>query len=1006
MYTSYVEIIGALTSLSILVFILFKGKAFKKGLNFILIGFGLIFLGQLISITGYFFDHSEKLFFLTFSDLFGIVGETACFTAGIIFLLLGIIRLMSIMKRNLILEEELKNTNENLESTIKKKTIDLELTLIEADQFFSHLSSQNEALNASAIVSRVSPDGEITYVNELFCKITQYSLSELIGQDHKILNSDYHPAEFWADLWSTITNDKRWRGEIRNKAKDGSYFWVDTVIVPIKNDKGRTMEYLAIRFDITERKKAEKELAKAKNDAEDATKAKSEFLARMSHEIRTPMNAIIGLSQLALKTNLSAQQKDYITKVNSSGKALLGIINDILDFSKIEAGKLELESIEFDLEKVLQDVENVLGIKAYEKDLELAVAIAPDVPLSLIGDPLRLGQILINLVSNAIKFTNKGEVVIRTVVENIKEDKITLRFNISDTGIGIEKYKLDELFISFSQADNSTTRKYGGTGLGLAISQKLAKSMHGDIAVESEIGKGSTFAFTAQFGICVNQRRDQLVFPDDLRGINVFICDDNKSALAVIAEMLKALSCNVQTFNTGYNLLKALESGASCQVVFIDWKMADWNWIKTAEEIQKSTKINTLPQIIITTTHNNETMIEVVNQFGISSVLFKPTNYTSLFNTILKVLGRSELISNTLYHDDFQSLSVLKQLSGACILLVEDNEVNQQVAREIIESAGCIVELAEDGLQAVQKTKDQPQKYELVLMDIQMPVMDGYEAAAEIRKNKRLDTLPIVAITADAIVGIKEKCFKAGMNDFITKPFEPSGILNVLLKHIKYKERKAVNNLPRKILVDDIVIPEFRSINTLEGITRVNNNKNLYVKMLRSFYRNNSQFSEKIIEAYHQNDLILIKRLVHTLKGISGNVGAKDLYALCSDFHLDENTDKEQLVQKIEPIKNELINVLNEIEFFVKELDQKETPDVIDNSVKPNEQEIIKVLEVLLQQIKTSDADALDTLKQLLKIQGINNYRDIVNQIGQELNHYNFDKSYVLSTELLEKIGG
>ncbi|MFA9389860.1 MAG: response regulator [Prolixibacteraceae bacterium] len=1007
MDTNYFDFIKVLI-IATLFFVLYAKKKQFKSLkldwNFILLGLALIFLGALLDLARNFlppfqiFIWESKPLLLFFQNIFG-------YSSGLVFIALGIYRWLNRVDQDNKKQTEFIIATENLEQTIKMKSIDLEITQIESDQLFSQLSSQNEALNASAIVSRVNLEGKIIYVNDLFLRITQYPLSDLIGKDHNILNSGYHPPEFWKEMWESISADKRWRSEIRNKAMDGSYFWVDTVIVPIKNDAGKTVEYLAVRFDVTERKKAIKDLAHAKNVAEDATKAKSEFLARMSHEIRTPMNAIIGLSQLALQTNLNPKQKDYVSKVNSSGKALLGIINDILDFSKIEAGKLELENVEFDLEQIFIDLENILGIKAHEKGLEFVIGIAPNVPLSLIGDPLRLGQILINLVNNAIKFTNHGEIVIRIHLEELKKDYLTLCFEISDTGIGIEEHKLDELFVSFSQADNSTTRKYGGTGLGLAISQKLAESMQGNIRVNSKIGKGSVFYFSAQFGLANNQKKDQLVLPPELQGIKTAICDKHKASCLVVEEMLKSMSLNVKSYHTGNDLLVDLENGAAYQLVLIDINRPQFEGLHTAELIRNNSKIKFPPHIIMLESLHSDSNLDIEDQFDLNSVIHKPVSYSNLFHSILKTFGLRDTLKESLLLNEQNKGPLEKNINGAKVLLVEDNEVNQQVAREIIESAGCIVKIAENGLEAVQKLNEQPSHYELIFMDIQMPIMDGYEASIQIRKNTALDLIPIVAITADAIVGIKEKCLEIGMNDFIIKPFEPSIIFDILHKYLAHRERKAVPTLSvEKAKKTANVIPHFDSINTADGIKRINNNKNLYIKLIQNFYNNNLQLVEQISQANQLKDTELVKRSIHTLKGISGNIGAIKLYQTCQITEEEYNKTSDHYNFQLQHLYHELTVVLNELKPFVQKLEAVNNSIPIDQGIAPDLPTLLTILSILIKQIAESDADAIDTHKKLTELQGINQYKEKVLKIGQELNHYNFEEAYIQTSQFIESL--
>nr|MDA3930465.1 response regulator [Prolixibacteraceae bacterium] len=711
-----------------------------------------------------------------------------------------------------------------------------------------------------------------------------------------------------------------------------------------------------------------------------------------------------GLSQLALKTNLNSQQKDYISKVNLSGKSLLGIINDILDFSQIEAGKLVLESVEFDLEKVFQDLENMLAIKAFDKGLEFVIRIAPDVPLSLIGDPLRLGQILINLVNNAIKFTKDGEVIIYAFLKKKTKKNVTLVFRISDTGIGIERSKVEDLFGSFSQADNSTTRQYGGTGLGLAISKKLAKSMHGNIEVQSTPGIGSEFTFNATLGISKKQKRDLFVLPQNIQELNVFVCDNNVTTQAVYKDILVSFRCKVRLFSNGHDLLEAVENGEPCNLAIIDWYMPDMDGVQTAQKIHESSKIKTFPHIIICTKPNNESLIELVNQFGINAFLNKPINCTSLFNIILKIYERTDLVIPSTTIDNLSDEAQIAQINGASILLVEDNEVNQQVAKEILESVGCRVEIAVNGLEAVQALLNFPLKYELVLMDIQRPVMDGFLASVRIRENPALKSIPIVAITADAIVGIKEKCIQVGMNDIITKPFEPDQIYTILLKYIQIKERKKVDVVPRVNNNDELQLPVFNYIDTNEGLRRVNKNRELYVKLIRNFYKNYNGIINQVIEAYISENQLLAKRLIHTLKGISGNLGAKAIYAICLELELSEGLNKEDLVSVLEPLRNELTHVFNEIAPYNQLMEKMEIEEPLTNFVQVNEHELIKILLILKNQLERSDADSIDTIKNLLNQTGVGNHRNIILKIETELNQYNFDAALKLVDSFIETL--
>jgi PAS domain S-box-containing protein len=738
-----------------------------------------------------------------------------------------------------------------------------------------------------------------------------------------------HDAGLWTSIAQTVAHLGRLRDlEVRLHRSDASDFWALLSIeaAPFFG-AGR---HIAWFYDISERKAAEYEIeanqaalerqatelreladvsAVERSRAEVATLAKTQFLANMSHEIRTPMNAIIGMGTLLAKTALTTKQQDYVTKMEAAARSLLGIIDDILDVSKIEAGRLELEHLEFRLEDVLSSVANIIGLRAEEKRLEVLFSTDDSIPGTLVGDPMRLAQVLTNLTNNAVKFTDAGDILVEVALAEATPNDVELRFSVRDTGIGMTAEQVEKLFQPFSQADNSTSRRYGGTGLGLTICKRLVEMMGGTIAVTSRPGQGSRFVFTARFHYAAEIYAHCVIPAADLRHMRVLVCDDNATSRQILAAHLQALSFQATSVGDGGDAIaevrRAATAGQPYRLVLMDWKMPGLDGIETSRILQADPLLDKPPTIIMVTAFDREEVARQAQAAGIAGILTKPVNASTLLDTIVGIFGRDRMSPPNLRRRPDDEVDWSHAVAGLRVLLVEDNLINQMVAREILEGAGVIVTIAPGGAEAIALlAAASPLGFDAVLMDLQMPEMDGFETTLRLRDLPGTDGLPIIAMTAHAMVEDRQRCLDLGMNDHIAKPITPNRLFRVLATQTR---RELGDGEAAPMPVVETPPPSIGAIAGFDlstGLKRLRGNEALYHRLLTAFQQESGQMLAGLREALDTADGTGLRHLAHTLKGTAGNLSADTVHdaALAMERLIEAKADVVELRAAINAI--------------------------------------------------------------------------------------------------------
>lgn len=794
----------------------------------------------------------------------------------------------------------------------------------------------------------LSPQGKYLTVNAKFSELCGLPMQDIVGKTPLEVFSQQDASRCFNDTHQELflqQGSKNYELSLLDQHQQERDMLVCEA--SFSNSQGKVSGIVGILLDLTERKQMETELRDAKETADAMSRAKGEFLANMSHEIRTPMNGILGMVHLALNTELDPAQQKYLTRINESAKNLIGIVNDILDFSKIEVGKLNIETIDFSLDEVFENLINVISFKAQEKKIEFLLDIDPQVPVGLIGDPLRIGQVLVNLCGNAVKFTEQGEVVVSVRRELVTEREVVLHFAVKDTGIGIDKDKINHLFDAFSQADSSITRQFGGTGLGLSISKQLVELMGGQLSVSSTPSVGSTFAFTITCGLQEAKMRDISKPIAGLAGKRALVIDDNDSARNILVTLLSAMHFEAKAVSNGFEALDEMRQ-SQFDLLFVDWNMPGLNGVELLQTAQKERLLERSKRFLVTA-YGREISLDQTTSKLIDSLIVKPVNPSNLLDAIMNSFGIEQATRN--HHANQLEKPVF---DGQTVLLVEDNEVNQEVALGLLNGTNLSVVTAENGQQAIDILEQKA--VDLVLMDMQMPVLDGISATEQIRRNPKWQNLPIIAMTANAMQSDVRRCIDAGMNSHLAKPINVHNLYQALVQYLSSQQPndellQEEKNVSPAV---DSELPSLSGINVEQAIYDIGGDKESYFTILGRFLEMQNTELSIFKEVIDKEDWDMAARMAHSLKGSSANLGVKLVSQLAANMERRIREQDKSALGELE-VCAELIKKLN------AELAQwhaNRTPSEVKTETDP-----IELYQRLVSLVEAYDVEALSIVQ-------------------------------------------